>query len=706
MESGRLRLARRRQVIVFAIFAVFALRTGYALFDIQVRDHAEYVESARKQQKKRVVIPPERGTIYDRNGIPLAVNRERHEVYLIPRQVEDVGGFVDAFTEIVPYDSAELRRKLGIGGWYVRLLRGVSRETVERLEEADLEGIGIETRRVRHYPHGTLAASVLGGVDVDNRGIEGVELFYDEALRGRPGWAIHQRDALGRQYPNLSYAVERPTHGADLHLTLDLELQEIVEVALDAAMKRTEARSGSVVVVDPRTGEVLAMADRHAGDRPPPTRRNVAVVDQFEPGSTLKIVTLSGLYEEKVAAPSDSVFCENGRWTTEGRTLTDVHPYGWLTVEQVIEESSNICAAKLARRLGNARMYEYARKFGFGLPSGLDFPGEPRGLLKRPEEWSPLTSASIAMGYEVMVTSLQLAMAYAAIANGGELLKPFLAKKLVAPDGTTTYQAERQRIRRVVDRSTADLVARALEGVVEVGTARSARLEMIPVAGKTGTTRKTGASGYDRGRYASSFAGFFPATEAQFVAYVRIDEPVGAYYGGTVAAPVFRETMERALLTETLEESPGLMERVRGVDRVVWTASDTFGALSREKEIGSELVSSTRGSTPGVEVPWPVSGPASAIAAPGEEPRPTPSGGTVPYVVDVTEPGPPATGGFDPRARVKVPDFSGVPIRGAVRMASELGLRLSFDGTGEVVAQDPESGEVVPRGTAIALENP
>lgn len=704
MGSGRLRLARRRQVIVFAVFTLFAVRLGYALFDIQVRDHAGYVEAARKQQKKRVVIPPQRGTIYDRNGIPLAVNRQRHQVYLIPRQVEDVGGFVDAFTDIVPYDPAELRRKLGVGGWYVRLLRGASRETVERLEEADLEGIGIETRLVRHYPHGTLAASVLGGVDVDNRGIEGIELYYDEALRGQPGWAIHQRDALGREYPNLSYAIEPPTHGTDLHLTLDLELQEIVEVALEASMERTRARSGSVVVVDPRTGEVLAMADRYADDHPVRPLRNAAVVDQFEPGSTLKIVTLSGLYEENVVAPTDSVFCEDGRWVTEGRTLTDVHPYGWLTVEQVIEESSNICAAKLARRLGDARVYEYARRFGFGLPSGLDFPGEPRGLLKRPEEWSPLTSASIAMGYEVMVTSLQMAMAYAAIANGGELLRPFLARKLVAPDGTTTYRGERQRIRRVVERSTADLVARALERVVEVGTARSAQLDMIPVAGKTGTARKTGTHGYERGRYTSSFAGFFPATEARYVAYVRIDEPVGEFYGGAVAAPVFREAMASTLLTETLEEAPGLVERVRGVDRVVWTASDTFGALAREERGGTELVSSTRGS--GVEVPWSVSSPASAIAAPSEEPRPMPTEGAVPYVVDVTDPGPPATGGFDPRARIKVPDFSGIPIRRAVQTASRLGLRLTFDGTGVVVAQDPEPGEVVPRGAAIALENP
>jgi len=701
MASDRLRLARRRQVIVFAVFALFAGRLAFSLFDIQVRNHEGYVEAAQKQQKKRVVIPPERGTIYDRNGIPLAVNREQYEIYLVPNHIDDVDRFVERFTEVVPYDPDRLRRKLAAGGWYVRLLRGESRETVKRLEEAGLDGVGVETYHVRHYPHGDLAATVLGGVDVDNRGIEGVELYYEDALSGRPGYAIHQRDALGREYPNLAYPLEPPVHGNDVYLTLDVELQEIVQGALDAALERTRAKGGSVVVVDPRTGEVLAMADRRPEGGQAGSHRNGAVVDQFEPGSTFKIVTLAGLYEEGLAAPADSVFCEDGQWRTDGRTLTDVHPYGWLTVERVIAESSNICAAKLGTRLGNARTYEYARRFGFGLPTGLDFPGEPRGLLKRPEAWSSLTPASMAMGYEVMVTSLQMAMAYAAIANGGELMRPYIGRRIVTPGGEVVYEATPQRIRRVVEPATAELVTRALVGVVEAGTARSARLELIPVAGKTGTALKTGEGGYERGRYTSSFAGFSPAREARYAVYVRIDEPIGAYYGGAVAAPVFREAMESTLLTETLKDAPGLIDRVRGVDRVVWTASDTFSALPRFEGVPTGPGSGSA-SAGDAGVPWPVPGPAPPY---GEVAAAPPPESSVPYVVDVSAQGPPESSGFDPRARIKVPDFSDLSIREAVRTAAKLGLRLSFGGTGRVVGQQPEPGEVVSRGTVVRLEN-
>jgi cell division protein FtsI (penicillin-binding protein 3) len=253
-------------------------------------------------------------------------------------------------------------------------------------------------------------------------------------------------------------------------------------------MERTRARKGSVVVVDPRTGELLAMAN-HARDDEPERDRNYAVVDQFEPGSTFKVVTLAGLYEEGSTAPTDSLFCENGSWSWNGRTLRDVHPYGFLTVERVIEESSNICAAKLAERLGGQDLYEFSRRFGFGLPSGLDFPGEPRGLLKRPDDWSSMTTASVAMGYEVMVTSIQMAMAYAAIANGGELLRPYLVRKIVRTDGTTDFTGEPQRVRQVVRPETARMITQALVRVVEMGTARTAQLEVLPVAGKTGTAR-------------------------------------------------------------------------------------------------------------------------------------------------------------------------------------------------------------------------
>src|SRR5688500_15065950 len=296
MQPPRLNLARRRQAWLYVVLLLFGARLAWAFVDIQVLSHSRYVADAQKQQKKRIEIAPERGVIQDRNGVPLAVNREQYAIYIVPRHIVDVDHFVERFTEVVPFDEALLRERVAEGGWYLRLLKGVTRETVKRLEEAEIDGVGIESYQVRHYPYGELADDLLGRVDIDNVGIEGIELFYDEALRGTPGFTVHQRDALGKEYPNFTYPVQAPVDGQTVQLTIDLGLQEIVEDALDSAMERTHARKGSVVVVDPRTGEILAMANR-SPEEDPASPRNYAVIDQFEPGSTFKLVTLAGLYE-------------------------------------------------------------------------------------------------------------------------------------------------------------------------------------------------------------------------------------------------------------------------------------------------------------------------------------------------------------------------------------------------------------------------
>ncbi|MDX1624135.1 MAG: penicillin-binding protein [Gemmatimonadota bacterium] len=690
MEPRRLATGRRRQGWLLLILLLFGARLGWSLIDIQILSHDSYLEAAQRQQKKRVVIPPERGLFYDRNGVPLGVNRERYEIYLVPRHIADVDRFVERFLEIVPYEEDELREAIARGGWYVRILRGVSREIVDRLEAARLDGVGIETYRVRHYPYGSLAAELLGRVDIDNNGIAGLELQYEDALGGEPGWAIHQRDALGREYPNFAYPVDPPVDGSDVHLTLDIGLQEIVEGALDEAIEKTRAKAASIVVVDPGNGEILALANRDSGKEG--SDRNRAVLDQFEPGSTFKIVTLAGLYEEGLVAPGDSLFCENGRWSNEGRVLRDVHPDGWLTVEEVIEESSNICTAKLANRLGEERMYEYARRFGFGLPTGLDYPGEPRGFLKRPDRWTPLTGASMAMGYEVMVTSIQMAMAYAAVANGGELLRPYLVRKVVDPSGDLVYQGRPQRVRRVIEPETAGLVTRALVRVVEMGTARTAQMDVLPVAGKTGTALKTGPGGYVRGSYTSSFAGFFPAADPRYVVFVRIDEPVGSFFGGAVAAPVFRRAMESSLLTETMPGAPTLVSRLRSPERVVWAVSDTSVALPSWSADSA--------------APVRVDPPVAREWSPMEGPSRVDEGAGVPYVVEVGREVESPETPFVPKNRVKVPDFTGLALREAIGRASRLGIELDFDGSGRVIEQAPEPGELVARGSVVEIVNP
>jgi cell division protein FtsI (penicillin-binding protein 3) len=670
-----LQRSRRLRLRIFLVLTLLAgAKLGWSLFEIQVLRHESFEARAQSQQERRIAIPARRGTIYDRNGVPLAVDRERYALYLVPNHVRDSAAFVDAFAAIVPYPRAELVARLARGGFYVALLRSVDRETVKRLETARLAGVGVETSHQRYYPHGRLAAAVIGQVDVDNRGIAGLELQYEALLRGQSGWAVHQRDALGHEYANFAFPMVQAVDGSDLHLTLDLGLQEIAEEALEEAMESTRSATGSLVIADPRTGEILAMANRPDAD--PNTARasikNHAVIDLFEPGSTFKIVTLAGLYEERMTRPEEAIFCENGsyRFAHRSKPVRDVHPYGTLTVEEVIGKSSNICTIKLAQRLGDERMFEYARRFGFGLPAGIDFPGEARGVLRLPRDWSALSAYSIAMGYEVSVSAVQLTMMFAAIANGGELLQPYLVLRAVGPGGELVLRRGPRKVRDVISPATAALVRQALVRVVRDGTGTAADLELLQVAGKSGTAYKVGNEGrYATDRFNSTFGGFFPAHDPRLVVFVRLDEPRGAYYGGLVAGPVFKKAIETALFAERMPVDSAFLKRIRKPHQVVRFAA-------------------ARG-VPGVEVAYgpPPASPGKGGGGPARAPAPLTGIAAVP------------PGG------VRVPDFAGMSLREALVVASQRRLDLRFTGAGAVLGQEPEPGEIVPLGSAVRVEN-
>lgn len=708
MDGEVLQRRRRIRLRLFLVAILLAgARLAWSLFDVQVRRHASFEARAQAQQERRLAIPSRRGAIYDRNGVPLAVNRERYSVYLVPNHVRDPRLFERAFTAIVPYPRAELRARLARGGFYVPLLRSIDGRTVTRLEKARLPGVGVDTSSTRYYPHGKLAAAVIGQVDLDNRGIAGLELQYDRILRGRSGWAVHQRDALGHDYPNFSFPAMAAVDGGDLTLTLDVGLQEIAEEALDEAMATTQSSTGSVVVVDPRTGEVLAMANRPDAD-PNSVRkpvRNYAVVDVFEPGSTFKLVTLAGLYENGLADPDEEIFCENGRYLFPHRSkpVRDVHPYGDLTVEQVIGKSSNICTIKLAQRLGNEGMFEYARAFGFGLPTGIDFPGEARGVLRLPREWSVLTPYSVAMGYEVSVTALQLAMMFAAIANGGELLQPYLVGRAAGPDGQLLLQTAPRKVRRVVSRATAALMTRALVSVVREGTGTAAALELLQVAGKSGTAFKVrdGGVGYAADRYNSSFGGFFPADDPRLVVFVRLDDPRGEHYGGLVAGPVFKKAIETTLFAERVAVDSSFFAGVRERNQVLRLASHdgvpkpevAYAPPSEPDGGGERRLPSHRSDVLGVAAgPDPrqaadVYGAVSGSGLQALEAR-----------VSHSRAGVGAVG-------VRVPDFTGMSLREALVVASQHGLELRFTGPGTVIAQEPAAGALVSSGEVVVVHD-
>lgn len=406
-----------------------------------------------------------------------------------------------------------------------------------------IRGIYFERVTERYYPHGELALEVLGRVSAEGRGAGGIELEFDSLLSGRPGAAVVRRDGRGVPIPGAMLSVAEPVPGHDLYLTIDYDLQEIAEDVLREAVRRSGAAGGELLLVDPRTGEILAAASRRArgqaGWR--------AATEPYEPGSTLKPFFVAALLAEGRARLDDRVYAEQGVYQHGGRTVRDVHGYGWLTVREALRHSSNIVMVKLSERLDPGTQYRYLRDFGFGTPTGVTYPSESSGVLRRPRAWSRYSQASLAIGYEISVTPLQMAMAYGALANGGVLMEPRLVREVRSRDGEVLRRYPPRAVRRVVSPEVAEALAEALVEVVTEGTGREAALGSFRVAGKTGTARVFQAGEYRSGAYTASFAGFFPADDPQLVFLAKLDEPQGEYYGGVAAAPVIR-----AMLAGTL----------------------------------------------------------------------------------------------------------------------------------------------------------
>ncbi|HET7321716.1 MAG TPA: penicillin-binding transpeptidase domain-containing protein, partial [Longimicrobiaceae bacterium] len=536
------------------------------------------------------------------------------------------------------------------------------RFSVEQREKlGNHAGVYFERQLERFYPQGSVGRELIGVVTRDGRALGGVEQEFDDQLRGTPGYAIQRRDARGRNLPSLSLPVVPPKDGADVVLTIDFDLQEIADAALTRTIQSSGASGGDLLLLDPRTGDVLAAVSKRDG-------RAVslgAITEPFEPGSVMKPIAAASLLAEHLATPRDSVFAENGRWVTpEGRVINDDEANGWLSLTDVLRVSSNIGISKFAARMTPGEQYQYLRAFGFGTPTGVEFPGESGGRLRKPANWSKLSQQSLAMGYEVAVTPLQLAAAYGALADHGVLMEPHLLREVREADGTVVEKTEPRVLRRVVPAAVAKKVTRMLETVVDSGTATRAALANYQVAGKTGTARRTGPNGhYERGSYTASFIGYFPAKDPQLVIYAKIDQPQGAaYFGGLTAAPVTRETLEgilaarnapldgASLLAARLEEAPSPAPRHR--------AEGPLRPLQPERE------------------------------------------GT--YVFELgaslAEPRPPA-----PAAPVPLPDLSGLPLRDAIRRAHSLGLHVELRGGGKVASTAPAAGASISRGDTLTL---
>jgi cell division protein FtsI (penicillin-binding protein 3) len=545
-----------KRLAVFAgLVAVWVLLIAARLYDLQVVRYEHYTSKAERQQQRVVTLDPPRGTIYDARGRELAVSLQVDSAYAVPPEITDPAAAARALAGVVPgLDVAKLTRQLAGDREFVWVARKLDPPVARKVRDLELKGLYFLPESKRYYPMGTLAAQVLGYVGTDNHGLAGLELVYDEEITGKPGVRTVLRDARRGTVVSqaLSFAEAEPGH--DLYLTLDATVQHIAERELAKAIDERGAKRGSVILLDPATGGVLAMASyptfnpNDFGGYSPESWRNRAIADVYEPGSTFKVVTAAAALEAGVVKADDVIDCGMGGITIwKGIRVRDHHPYGLLSFAQVISKSSNVGVIRVALRLGNERLYRTIRDFGFGRLTGVDLPGESAGILHPLERWGPIDKAFISFGQGVSVTPLQLVAATAAIANGGNLLKPHVVAAVSRGETRVAKYPQPPVVWRAISPATASELTRLLEAVVTEGTGKPAAVAGYRVAGKTGTAQIPVRGGYHG--YLPSFVGFAPADQPAVVGLVAIAEPQGGqYYGGQVAAPAFGAIARQVLL--------------------------------------------------------------------------------------------------------------------------------------------------------------
>ena len=538
---------RQRTKAVFLFFLAFLVLCIGRLIFTQIFRSSYLAGIARKQHNLFVELEPIRGTIYDTNLKPQAVNVPADSIYASPSEIKDkdIETIISQVGPILKLEAQALRDKLSRKKSFVWLARKVNPEDSQAIRRLNLKGIGFVKESRRSYPNGYLCSHIIGFAGMDNLGLEALEAYFDKYLKGEPGWGVFLRDARQKKL-DIWEKMVAPKDGCSVVLTIDEVIQYIAERELDKAYKTFHAKGASIVVMDPRTGAILAMANRPTYDLNEHSKadkdqiRNRAVCDLFEPGSVFKIVTLSAAFEENKVKETDRFFCENGSWFVASHVLHDHQSHGWLTFRQVIEESSNIGTTKAAMILGPEIVSRYIKLFGFGVKSGVDLPGEISGMAKDARFWSKSSITAIPIGQEIGVTSLQLAAAISAIANNGVLMKPFVVREIKDKYGETIKKFSPVAIRRVISENTVIRVKKVLQGVVDEGTGKLAKMPDISAAGKTGTAQKLEPNGtYSHSKFMASFIGFAPVDDPVVAIAVTLDEP-HPYYGGVVAAPAFK----------------------------------------------------------------------------------------------------------------------------------------------------------------------
>lgn len=674
--SAELRPGRRVLILVAAV-ALSTLAIAARLVYLQVIDGESYRLRARDQHEAQVRVEGSRGTIRDRNGRELAVSIETRSAYVHPVQISSaaekeriVAGAASALGE----PACEIRRILDNprNSRFAFLRRRLGPRETKALQDLRIPSIGWMTDTRRYYPRGPLAAHVLGFVDIDGKGQAGVERAFDGVVRGEPTTFMSLVDARQRPLLLRTHSSGRP--GSDLSLTIDEYIQHLADSELDAAMAETGAKGGTIIVMAPATGEILALANRPGFDPNNPAavpgrnRENLGVSYGYEPGSTFKVITAGAAIEENRARPTDLVDCGMGSITIHGRRIGDHRPHATLSLAQVIAKSSNVGIIRVGLRLPARTLCDYVERFGFGRPSGIDLPSEAPGVLQIPggRNWSGLSQAMISMGQSIVVTPLQMLTAIAAIGNDGERRTPRIVGSITRPDGTTIEPPVSPAV-RVISASTARALARMMESVVDDGTGTSAAIAGYRVAGKTGTAQKVVRGAYSHSAHVASFVGFVPSQNPALAAIVVLDDPVGKYYGGDVAAPTFSSVVGPSLAylrvprTEpVVDRAPAEVLRVRAAERARRSARLRARILKARMEARDDEAAPLR--------PFPAPWPLQVTATPG-----------------------------------LVPDLYGASLRDALTTLARSGCSPSVEGSGFVVEQAPPPGAALPGAGACSL---
>jgi len=671
----------RRALLVAAFIVCWMLAISVRLVYLQISDHARLVERAQRQQQFALETGPERGQLLDRHGRELARSIQTASIFVDPGELgapSDIASIATGVASVLNVDEKGLlvqltKAKTG-GRRFLWLARRLSAEQAEKIRCLELPGLHFRTEPKRFYPNGSLAAHVLGFVGIDGAGLGGVEQVYNEKIGGEAGKLFVERDSSGNAYESF----ELPSKpGQTIVLTIDQSVQYRAEQALAAAVKRSRAKSGTAIVLDPHSGEILALANaptfdpNDVGSVRPQARSNWALQNIYEPGSTFKIVSFSAAIEKGLVKPEDRIDCQMGAITIAGRTIRDHKAFGTLTIAEALAKSSNVAAIKLGLRVGDATMHEFITRFGFGSRTGIELSGETPGLLRPVTRWQPSSIGSIAIGQEIGVTPIQMASAFGVLANDGVRVAPHLVREIRTSSGTSVYRSNSEE-RRVVTPETARSLRRMLEEVTLHGTAKQAQLDGYSAAGKTGTAQKIDpkTKTYSRTKHVASFVGFAPVENPAVVIIVVIDEPAGAYHGGDVAAPVFREIAERILPDLGIAPDTKLSSEP---DQVADSAPALQSPQAAKAEQERTRVEDARKAT---------------LPSVGHRDG---GGGEIVYAVASSK-------------AVLMPDLRGRSVRDVARACAQLGLHLEARGDGHVIRQSPAPGEEVGSGQIVSFD--